>query len=54
MTNNIDDFSNARCILAIGTNAPEAHPVLVQAPARVYAALGPRWGGPLAPATADR
>jgi formate dehydrogenase alpha subunit len=28
MTNNIDDFSNARCILAIGTNAPEAHPVL--------------------------
>jgi formate dehydrogenase alpha subunit len=28
MTNNIDDFTNARCILAIGTNAPEAHPVL--------------------------
>jgi formate dehydrogenase alpha subunit len=28
MTNNIDDFANARCILAIGTNAPEAHPVL--------------------------
>jgi formate dehydrogenase alpha subunit len=28
MTNNIDDFSNAKCILAIGTNAPEAHPVL--------------------------
>jgi formate dehydrogenase alpha subunit len=28
MTNNIDDFGNARCILAIGTNAAEAHPVL--------------------------
>ncbi len=28
MTNNIDDFANAKCILAIGTNAPEAHPVL--------------------------
>jgi formate dehydrogenase (NADP+) alpha subunit len=28
MTNNIGDFNNARCILAIGTNAPEAHPVL--------------------------
>jgi formate dehydrogenase alpha subunit len=28
MTNNIDDFYNAKCILAIGTNAPEAHPVL--------------------------
>jgi formate dehydrogenase alpha subunit len=28
MTNNIEDFNNARCILAIGTNAPEAHPVL--------------------------
>jgi len=28
MTNNIDDFSNSKCILAIGTNAPEAHPVL--------------------------
>ncbi len=28
MTNNIDDFGNAKCILAIGTNAPEAHPVL--------------------------
>lgn len=28
MTNNIDDFANARCIFAIGTNAPEAHPVL--------------------------
>jgi formate dehydrogenase (NADP+) alpha subunit len=28
MTNNIEDFGNAKCILAIGTNAPEAHPVL--------------------------
>ncbi len=28
MTNNIEDFANAKCILAIGTNAPEAHPVL--------------------------
>jgi len=28
MTNNIDDFGNARCILAIGTNTAEAHPVL--------------------------
>jgi formate dehydrogenase (NADP+) alpha subunit len=28
MTNNIDDFNNAKCILAIGTNAAEAHPVL--------------------------
>ncbi len=28
MTNNIDDFANAKCVLAIGTNAPEAHPVL--------------------------
>jgi formate dehydrogenase alpha subunit len=28
MTNNIDDFGNAGCILAIGTNTAEAHPVL--------------------------
>jgi len=28
MTNNIDDFYNSKCVLAIGTNAPEAHPVL--------------------------
>ena len=28
MTNNIDDFSNAKCIFAIGTNTAEAHPVL--------------------------
>ncbi|MBN1862995.1 MAG: molybdopterin-dependent oxidoreductase, partial [Dehalococcoidales bacterium] len=28
MTNNIDDFGNARCFLAIGTNTTEAHPVL--------------------------
>ena len=28
MTNNIDDFANARCIFAIGTNTAEAHPVL--------------------------
>jgi formate dehydrogenase alpha subunit len=28
MTNNIEDFSNARCVLAIGTNTAEAHPVL--------------------------
>ncbi len=28
MTNNIDDFSNTRCVLAIGTNTSEAHPVL--------------------------
>jgi anaerobic selenocysteine-containing dehydrogenase len=28
MTNNIDDFANAKCILAIGTNTAEAHPVL--------------------------
>ena len=28
MTNNIADFYNARCILAIGTNTAEAHPVL--------------------------
>jgi formate dehydrogenase (NADP+) alpha subunit len=28
MTNNIDDFANSKCILAIGTNAAEAHPVL--------------------------
>src|SRR3954452_12988972 len=29
---------------------PEAHPVLIQAPAPIPAALAPRWGGP--PATA--
>ena len=28
MTNNIEDFGNARCFLAIGTNTTEAHPVL--------------------------
>jgi formate dehydrogenase alpha subunit len=28
MTNNIEDFSNAKCIFAIGTNTAEAHPVL--------------------------
>ena len=28
MTNNIDDFRNAKCVLAIGTNTTEAHPVL--------------------------
>jgi predicted molibdopterin-dependent oxidoreductase YjgC len=28
MTNNIDDFANAKCIFAIGTNTAEAHPVL--------------------------
>jgi formate dehydrogenase alpha subunit len=28
MTNNIDDFKNAKCVFAIGTNAAEAHPVL--------------------------
>jgi formate dehydrogenase alpha subunit len=28
MTNNFNDFSNAKCILAIGTNTAEAHPVL--------------------------
>jgi formate dehydrogenase alpha subunit len=28
MTNSIDDFGNARCIFAIGTNTAEAHPVL--------------------------
>jgi len=28
MTNNIDDFGNAGCIFAIGTNTAEAHPVL--------------------------
>ena len=28
MTNNIDDFGNAKCIFAIGTNTAEAHPVL--------------------------
>jgi formate dehydrogenase alpha subunit len=28
MTNNIADFANARCFLAIGTNTTEAHPVL--------------------------
>ena len=28
MTNNIEDFSNSKCILAIGTNTAEAHPVL--------------------------
>jgi formate dehydrogenase alpha subunit len=28
MTNNIDDFGNARCFFAIGTNTTEAHPVL--------------------------
>jgi formate dehydrogenase alpha subunit len=28
MTNNIRDFGNAKCILAIGTNTTEAHPVL--------------------------
>ncbi len=28
MTNNIDDFGNSRCVLAIGTNTAEAHPVL--------------------------
>jgi len=38
MTNNIDDFSNAKCVLAIGTNAPEAHPVLAMKVRRVVAA----------------
>jgi formate dehydrogenase alpha subunit len=28
MTNNIDDFGNTRCVLAVGTNTAEAHPVL--------------------------
>ena len=28
MTNNIEDFGNAKCFLAIGTNTTEAHPVL--------------------------
>jgi formate dehydrogenase (NADP+) alpha subunit len=28
MTNNIEDFGNTRCVLAIGTNTAEAHPVL--------------------------
>jgi predicted molibdopterin-dependent oxidoreductase YjgC len=28
MTNNIEDFSNSRCVLAVGTNTAEAHPVL--------------------------
>jgi formate dehydrogenase alpha subunit len=28
MTNNIDDFGNTKCVLAIGTNTAEAHPVL--------------------------
>jgi len=28
MTNNIEDFGNAKCIFAIGTNTAEAHPVL--------------------------
>lgn len=28
MTNSINDFASSKCILAIGTNAPEAHPVL--------------------------
>jgi predicted molibdopterin-dependent oxidoreductase YjgC len=28
MTNNIDGFGNAKCILAIGTNTAEAYPVL--------------------------
>ena len=28
MTNNIADFANAKCFLAIGTNTTEAHPVL--------------------------
>ncbi len=28
MTNSIDDFSEARCILAIGTNTSEAHPII--------------------------
>ena len=28
MTNNIDDFANSKCVLAIGTNTTEAHPVL--------------------------
>ncbi|UCE50481.1 MAG: formate dehydrogenase subunit alpha [Phycisphaerales bacterium] len=28
MTNSIDEFKNARCILVIGSNTPEAHPVI--------------------------
>jgi formate dehydrogenase (NADP+) alpha subunit len=28
MTNNIEDFGNSKCILAVGTNTAEAHPVL--------------------------
>jgi formate dehydrogenase (NADP+) alpha subunit len=28
MTNNIEDFANSKCVLAIGTNTTEAHPVL--------------------------
>ena len=28
MTNSINDFASSKCVLAIGTNAPEAHPVL--------------------------
>jgi formate dehydrogenase alpha subunit len=28
MTNNIEDFGNSRCVLAVGTNTAEAHPVL--------------------------
>jgi formate dehydrogenase alpha subunit len=28
MTNSIDEFKNARCIFVIGSNTPEAHPVI--------------------------
>jgi formate dehydrogenase alpha subunit len=35
MTNNIADFDNTRCILAIGTNTAEAHPVLAMKVRRV-------------------
>jgi formate dehydrogenase alpha subunit len=28
MTNSIDDISDSRCVLAIGTNTTEAHPII--------------------------
>jgi formate dehydrogenase alpha subunit len=40
MTNNIDDFANAKCIFAIGTNTAEAHPVLAMKIRRIVRSSG--------------
>jgi formate dehydrogenase alpha subunit len=40
MTNNVDDFNNAKCIFAIGTNTAEAYPVIAMKVRRAVRKLG--------------